>query len=127
MRRSTTILTACLAAAAGCWGGGAQEPYDGLLAAAKRPAKLAAIRAPQVPEGEVIASELDVPWTIALLSSAKTGGSRKVTRAIVADAERDERETTVPELELHVAAEPRQAEGRPEAAKTCSGVVNRRS
>lgn len=125
--RTSTILTLCLGAAAGCSGGAAQERYDGVIAAARRPAKAPANPARQPPEAEPIASEVDVPWTIALLSNAKTSSVKKAGKVVVVDIESDVPEAIVQEADFHVAVNPRPAGDKPATSKTCSGVVNRRS
>jgi hypothetical protein len=127
MRRTTAILTVCLSAAAGCSGGAAQEPYDGVIAAARRPAKAAANPAQQPPEPQPTASEIDVPWTIALLSNAKTSSVKKAGKVTVVDIESGVPERIVRAADFHVAVNPRSAGEKPATSKTCSGVVNRRS
>jgi glucose/arabinose dehydrogenase len=127
MRRATVMLTVCLCAVAGCRGGAAQEPYDGVLAAAQRPIKATATVTPLAPEVEPIASEVDVPWAIALLSDAETPAVRKPAGTIVADVEPEAPETIADEAHVHVAVGPRSAEERPAPPKTCSGVVKSRS
>lgn len=126
MRRTTAILTVCLCAVAGCRGGAAQEPYDGVIAAARRPVT-AAVPAPQASEVEPIASEVDVPWAIALLSDAGSAAVKKAGKVIVVDTEPDVPESVVPAVDLHVAADPGSAEEKPATPKACSGVVKTRS
>lgn len=126
MRRTTAILTVCLCAAAGCRGGVAQEPYDGMLAA-RRPTASAPIPARQAPDSEPIASEVDVPWVIALLSDAKTSATTQADTAIVVDSEPDPPETIVEETDLNVAIDPTSLEEKPATRKVCSGVVKTRS
>jgi glucose/arabinose dehydrogenase len=126
MRRTTAILTVSLCAVAGCRGGGAQEPYDGMLAA-QRPAGSALAPAAQTLEPEVVPSEVDVPWAIALLSDAKAPEVRKAGKATVVDAEPDASETVSDDADFHVAIDPRFVEERPATPKTCSGVVKSRS
>ena len=126
MRRTTAILTVCLCALAGCQGGGAQEPYDGVLAAARRPMR-AAVVVPQAPEAAPIASEVDVPWSIALLSDAKRPRPTKHGKAILANTGPGAAETIAEDTNLHVAIDPRSAEDKAATPKTCSGVVKSRS
>jgi glucose/arabinose dehydrogenase len=125
MRRTTAILAVCFCAVTGCRGGAAQEPYNGVIAAAQRAAK-AAIPA-QAPEAEPIASEIDVPWAIALLSDAKTPVVKRRGRVIVVDTEHDVPETIAEDADLRVAVDPGSAAEKPATPKTCNGVVNRRS
>jgi glucose/arabinose dehydrogenase len=127
MRRTTAILAMCVCAAAGCRRGAAQEPYDGAIAAATGPARPAVIDAAQTPEAWPIASEVDVPWTIALLSNAKTAAVKKTGKVMRVDKERDVAETIVKDADLYLAVDPGSAEEKPATPKTCSGVVNRRS
>jgi hypothetical protein len=133
MRRLTAMLTVCLCAFGACRGGAVHEPYDGVLAGAQRPAKHAAAAAPHDPETEPIASEVHVPWTIALLSNAKTSARKKSGRVIVVDSKPaappvlvQELNLQAQELDVQLAADPGPDE-KPAALKTCSGVVNRRS
>jgi glucose/arabinose dehydrogenase len=127
MRRTTAILTVSLCAVAGCRGGGAQEPYDGMLAAAQRPAVSVPAPAAQTAEPEVVPSEVDVPWAIALLSDAKAPGVRKAGNATVVDVQPEVSETVIDEADLRVAIDPTSAEERPATPKTCRGVVKSRS
>jgi glucose/arabinose dehydrogenase len=127
MRRTTTILTVCLCVVGGCRGGAAQEPYDGVLAAAKRPATSARAPVAQTPEPEVVATEVDVPWAIALLSDGKLPAIKKAAKVIGVDNGPDSPETIAAEADLHVAIDPEPAYEKPATPKTCSGVVNRRS
>jgi glucose/arabinose dehydrogenase len=126
MRRTTAILTVCLCALAGCRGSAAQEPYDGVIAGAQRPEQ-AAIPVPQAAESTPIASDIDVPWTIALLSNAKSSPVKKTGKVIVAETDPDRPGTLVGDADLRVAIDPGSAEEKPATPKTCSGVVNRRS
>jgi glucose/arabinose dehydrogenase len=127
MRRTTAILTVSLCAVAGCRGGGAQEPYDGMLAAAQRPAVSAPAPVAPTPEPEVVPSEVDVPWTIALLSDANAPRVTKAGNATVLDTEPAVSETMADEADFRVAIDPRSAEERPATPKTCNGVVKSRS
>jgi glucose/arabinose dehydrogenase len=127
MRRRTAILTVCLCAVAGCRGGAAQEPYDGMLAAAQRPVTTRAVPAPQVPQAEPTASEVDVPWAIALLSDAKATALGKPGKVIIVDSEPESPEMLAHDADLHVAGDPASAVERPATPKTCSGVVKSRS
>ena len=126
MRRTTAILTLCLCVVAGCRGGAAQEPYDGVLAEAPR-SMTAAAPAPHPAEAEPIASEIDVPWAIALLSDAEGSATTKPRGTTVANREAEPPETLAEETHVHVAVGPGSAEDKPAAPKTCSGVVKTRS
>jgi hypothetical protein len=127
MRRTTAILAMCVCAAAGCRGGAAQEPYDGVIAAATGPARPGVIDPAQAPEARPIASEVDVPWTIALLSNAKTAAVKKTRNVMRVDKEPDVAETIVKEADLYLTVDRESADEKPATPKTCSGVVNRRS
>jgi hypothetical protein len=124
MRRMTAMLTLWLSAAAGCRGGAAQEPYDGVIVAAQRPADAAAT--PQAAEPPQIASEIDVPWSIALLSNAKTATARKPAK-VLAEAEPEAIDPDAHDLDLQLAGDPTVADEKPTTPKTCNGVVIRRS
>jgi hypothetical protein len=130
MRRTTAILTVCLCAVAGCEGGAAQEPYDGVIAATRRPVS-ASIAGPQAPEAASIEAEVDVPWSIALLSDAKRPRAKNGGKVIVVGAASDvppeTPETIADEAGFHVAVGPRPSEEKPTTPKTCSGVVKTRS
>jgi hypothetical protein len=125
MRRMTAMLTLWLSAAAGCRGGAAQEPYDGVIVAAQRPADAAATAAPQAQPPQ-IASEIDVPWSIALLSNAKTATARKPAK-VLAEAEPEAIDPDAHDLDLQLAGDPTVADEKPTTPKTCNGVVIRRS
>ena len=127
MRRTTAILTVSVCALTGCQGSGAQEPYDGVIAAAQRSAKPAPTPTPQAPETKPIASEVDVPWAIALLSDATAPPASKPGQVIQVDTEPDLPETVVQAAHLDIAVDPGPAEGKPTTPKTCSGVVKTRS
>ena len=127
MRRTTAILTVSLCAVAGCRGGGAQEPYDGMLAATQRPAVSVPAPVAQTVEPEVVPSEVDVPWAIALLSDGKAPGVRKAGNATVVHVQPEVPETVIDEADFRVAIDPTSAEERPATPKTCSGVVKSRS
>jgi hypothetical protein len=127
MRRVTAILTVCLVAVAGCQGSAAQEPYDGVIAAVQRPAKAPVVPELRSPEAEPIASEVDVPWAIALLSDAMPAPVKKPGKVIVVDVDADVPETVVQAVDLDVAVDPPSAAEKPATPKTCSGVVKSRS
>lgn len=127
MRRTTAILTVCLAALAGCRGGAAQEPYDGVIAAAQRPAKAVVVPAHPATEAEPIVSEVDVPWAIALLSDAAPAARRKPGKVIVVDTEPDVPESVVQAVDLGVSVGTGRDEAEAAPPKTCSGVVKTRS
>ena len=134
MRREIAILAVALSTLTACTGGAAQEPLTDAVVpphAAKAPAP-----SPQAPaaEAEPIAAEVDVPFTIALLSSAKTAGGRSGGRVIVGDREPElgvtglherVRDDAVDDTHFHVAIDV--VDETPAPAKSCSGVVNRRS
>jgi hypothetical protein len=127
MRRTTAILTLCLCAVAGCRGGGAQEPYDGLIAGAQARASAVAVVVPHVPEAEPIASAVDVPWTIALLSDGERPAARKRDKAVTPEAKPAVAVRIAEEGHLHVAVEPTPTDDKPATPKTCGGVVKTRS
>jgi hypothetical protein len=128
MRQTTAILTVCLCAVAGCRGGAAQEPYDGMLAAAQSPPKAAAIHVAPAAEAEPIASEIDVPWAIALLSDAAASATTKPGGATAANREPEAPEAlAAEEIHVHAAVDPASAEEKRAAPKACSGVVKTRS
>jgi hypothetical protein len=124
MRRTAVILAVCGCALAGCRGSAAQEPYDGLLATRANGAVPPALT--QAPEPEAIASEVDVPWTIAVLSDAKQARAKARKPAGVVEPTSYVVETVPPDGDLHVAVDHEPGE-RAATPKTCSGVVNRRS
>ena len=126
MRRTTSMLAVCFCALTGCQGGGAQEPYDGVIVADRRPAALSA-PAPQVPDTESIASEVDAPWAIALLSDAKAPMLEKASAVTILDTEPGVSDAIAADADLHVAVDPRVPEDKPAMPKTCSGVVKTRS
>jgi hypothetical protein len=113
MWRRTAILAAYVCALTGCQGGGSQGPV--------------AVPAPQASEVEPIASEVPVPWAIALLSDAMPPAPKKPGKVIVVDIELDASEAVVQTVDLHVAVDPRSAAEKPATPKTCSGVVKTRS
>jgi hypothetical protein len=125
MRQTTAILVVGLCALAGCQGGGAQEPYDGVIAAA-RPLS-ASVPAPQDPEAAPMASAVDVPWTIALLSDAEPPAARARANAIAPDAKPPVAERIIEEAHFHVAVDPRPTNDKPATPKACGGVVKTRS
>jgi hypothetical protein len=126
MRRTTAILTVCLCAAAGCRGSAAQEPYDGVIVTAKRPGKQ--VMPPSIAaEATPMASEVDVPFSIALLSNAKTAVARKASSVVVVEADPEVREITVEEVHIRFAIDPGPTEEKPAAPKACTGVVKTRS
>jgi glucose/arabinose dehydrogenase len=129
MWRTAAILTTCVCAVAGCRGGAAQEPYDGMVARARRPADSVAVPPRQAPEAAPIASEADVPWTIALLSNAKSVPVKKPGRVIVVETEPDlePSEATAEEADVHFAVDRAPTEERLTTPKTCNGVVKTRS
>jgi glucose/arabinose dehydrogenase len=132
MRRANAILVVLFCAVTGCRGTGAQEPYDGLVAAARRPSKALPAPAARAPEAQPIASEVDVPWTIALLSDAKAPRPKRSGKLVVVDREAEATVATAHDAGVYVAAGPHPLDDKstaekPAAPKSCSGVVNRRS
>jgi hypothetical protein len=133
MQRMTAILTVCLCVVGGCRGSAAQEPDEGRVAPGQRGAR-APISA-RAPEAEPIASEVDVPWAIALLSNAKTRTAKKTVKVMVVHDKPNVDEMSRRDVHFEVAIEPGAPENgavtptatRTPAPKTCSGVVNRRS
>jgi hypothetical protein len=132
MRRTTAILTLSLCAVAGCRGGAAQEPYDGLIATNRVPAGVQSAAQASPPESDRIAAGVDVPWTIALLSDAKTSPTRRAGKVIIVQTE-PEPEVDLPEIvagdeaDLHLTVNAGAAEESASAPKACSGVVKTRS
>jgi hypothetical protein len=126
MRRSTAILTTCVCAVTACRGGAAQEPYDRVIAAVRGPVT-AAVGGPRAPEAEPIASDIDMRWTIALLSDVEAPIVKTLGRVIVVDAKPDAPEPVARESHLHVAVDPEPTAAKPATSKTCSGVVKSRS
>jgi hypothetical protein len=122
MRRAVAFLTVCLCAGVGCRGGVAQERYDGFGVTTRSPAAPA-------PVAEAMASEVDVPWTLALLSD---GQGRPVDAP--GDVVRDERVASAEEpgfqdaVDLEVAFEHDRLDEKPATSpKSCPGVVKGRS
>ncbi|MFN2566033.1 MAG: hypothetical protein ABR499_13635 [Gemmatimonadaceae bacterium] len=134
MRRTIAILTVCLCVT-GCRGGAAQAPYDGMIAAAQRPANAAAAHALQAVEATPIASEVDVPWTIALLTDEPAPVIRRPRRVAVVDRgpETAEPLSREDEGEIRIVAEHGHADEKPTTdekpatPKACNGVVKSRS
>jgi hypothetical protein len=129
MRRMTAVVAVCLCAVTGCRGGAAQEPYDGIGTVARAPSS--AVPVPQVPAPAVepIASEVDVPWTIALLSDVEArhveARGDVVHDEPVATAEESRLEESV---DLEVVVEHDLLQEKPAtSAKSCPGVVKGRS
>jgi hypothetical protein len=122
--RTSAILTVCFCAVAGCQGGAAQEPYDGAMVAVRHSAVAAPVA--QTPEPE-IASEIDVPWAIALLSDAKAARVRKPGKVVRVETEPDVSVRSAEDADLQFAIDPRYADEKPATPKACSGVVKSRS
>jgi hypothetical protein len=125
------MVVVIFAGITGCSGTEAQVPYDGLIAAAQRPARTAPTPVVQSPVAEPIASEANVPWAIALLSDAPerpVKRSGKVTIVEATPEPADVPEAIAHDADIHVALDPEPPDEKPAAApKACSGVVNRRS
>ena len=125
MRRAVT-LAVCFFATAACRGGAAQEASP----VAKVPAAI------QAPAAEpTMAGEIHVPWSIALLSDEPRPATKRSRAAAAADAapampQRAAREAAA---DVQVVVDLEHADATPAAgdsaqpARTCSGVVNRRS
>lgn len=131
MRRATAVLAACLCAITGCRGGAAQEPYDGVVVSSRTPA---AVPLPAMPadETEPIASEVDIPWTIALLSDgARRPEPRRHVSVVNGDPHVEvEVDIEVPVIDVSVdlqLAVDHSTDPKPAAIKVCPGVVKRRS
>jgi hypothetical protein len=128
MRRATAIVAVCACAVTGCRGGVTPERYDGAVVRTRSPSTVVVDRSAPAPTAEPIASEVDVPWTIALLSDveAQPGNDRDNTRdARPAGATEDPSlEGTPTDLDIVVDA----AGDRPAGTtKSCPGVVKGRS
>ena len=124
MRRATAVLAVCLCAITGCRGGAAQEPYDGVVVTGRASATVAV---PSDPVEEPIASEVDIPWTIALLSDGAARPAASPPPVTVAEREA-EVDVSIPEvsLDLQLAVD-HSADDKPRAIKVCPGVVKGRS
>jgi hypothetical protein len=130
MRRMTAVVAICLCAVTGCRGGAAQEPYDGISVTTRGPSTAVPIPNGSALTPEPMASEVDVPWTLALLSDAELrtveehDGLMHVEPAARVEAPSAEDEPS----DLEVALEhDRPNEKHPANAKSCSGVVKGRS
>ncbi len=131
MRRMTAVVAVCLCTVTGCRGGAAQEPYGGIGTVARAPSSAVPVPQTLVPAVEPIASEVDVPWTIALLSDAETGplesrsddARDEAVAAVVEEAAAEE-----PPADFELAFEHDRPDEKPvTSAKTCPGVVKGRS
>jgi hypothetical protein len=119
MQRTIAILAVFLGAAAGCRGGATQSHAAPALGA-------------RAPRAETIASEPEAPWAIALLSDATEAPRRRSGKVVVVDVTDDQVAAISREVDLRVAVKPEPSDDKPagekpEAPKSCSGVVNRRS
>ena len=129
MRRATTVLAACLCAITGCRGGAAQEPYDGVVVSGGAASVVASLPPVPTDEAEPIASEVDIPWTIALLSDA-TRPVEAPRQVIVVEGEPDAEVDAPPAEDVSVdvqLAVDHGADHKPPAIKICPGVVKGRS
>jgi len=132
MRRTSAALLVLLSTIIGCRGSAAQES---LVAAAEHPlqAQSAGRTQPAAPEPDV--AEPNAPWAIALLSDAPGRPAIRSGTVVVVQANPQpapDVELVVEDADIHVAFEPdppmaRPAEEKAAGAKSCSGVVNRRS
>lgn len=129
-RAAAAVLAVSLLAIAGCRGGAAREPYDGVVGTRGALRGVTGVESP-AQDAEPMASEVDVPWTIALLSEGEAaqplGEHRDVTPPdpeLTADAQ-----PSAPEVpaDLEVAVEHDRPDEKPPAAKSCTGVVKGRS
>jgi len=109
-----------------CRGGVSQEAHEG-YAISGAPATASAATTTPARDAEPMASEVDVPWSIALLSDGEPRAG-ELPPVIVVDrapaAEDPAAEEEAEDLEVavdHVADE------KPAAAKACTGVVKGRS
>jgi hypothetical protein len=125
MRRTSAILVIFLCIAVGCRGSEAQVPRDAAVRVAEGP-----LSAPP------IISELHAPWAIALLSDAPERPRKRSGKVVVVEAGPEVEAPADPIMhesaDVQVAfddnvdqPEPRRVKDTP--AKSCSGVVNRRS
>ena len=139
MRRTNAIVVTVLCATIGCRGSEAQEPYDGVMATGPAASIRVATQIAQAADTIVMASEVDVPWAIALLSDGKASAVKRPKRVVVAQRAQRARRVTKPataaaSLEVvfgqphdHADEKPAAApDAKPAAPKAC-GVVNRRS
>jgi hypothetical protein len=127
MRLMTAIMTVSFCAAAACGGGAAQEPYDGVIAGVGRPAAAAPATRAEQARPAPLASELDVPYSIALLSNARTAPLKTPGRVIVVEAAPDLEELDAEHADLQVAVDPESVGEKRAATKSCNGVVKTRS
>jgi hypothetical protein len=135
MRRMTAVVAVCLCAVAGCRGGAAQEAYDGVAAVRRAPASAVPVPEPPPVAPEPIASEVDVPWTLALLSDGETRPGETHPAEARGDAVRDDAIAAVeesaaeePPADLELAFDHDRPDEKPAtSAKSCTGVVKGRS
>ena len=127
MRRATALLAACLCGITGCQGGAAQEPYDGIVVTGPASTTVGVPPAAPPPADEPIASEVDIPWTIALLSD-DAARVPKAPRPVLVVERAPATVQPLPEIsiDLQLAADHR-ADGKPATVKVCPGVVKGRS
>jgi hypothetical protein len=116
------MLAVCLCTITGCRGGAAQEPYDGVVVSGPATTSVAA---PAAPADEPIASEVDIPWTIALLSDA---ASRPAASPPLIVVESDPASVVIPEgsVDLQLAVD-HGGDDKRTVIKVCPGVVKGRS
>ena len=137
MRRVATILAACLCATSACRGGAAQEPYDGVVVTGRAAERVLPAAPAPVDHAEPMASEVDVRWTIALLSDAEARHVDAARRIAVRESEPTIGETIAdePAADIAVAADfpadvhigLHQPEDKQPASRSCPGVVKGRS
>ena len=127
MRRLTTILATCLCVTGACRGGAAQEPYDGIVVSGRAAATLAP--ASPADTDEPMASEVDLRWTIALLSEAEARRVEAARRITLLDSEPVIAEPALdaPAMDIQFALDQHPVAEKPAASKRCSGVVKGRS
>lgn len=132
MRRTSAILVVLFCAVSGCRDSEAQEPSHGVVATDQRPSKALPAPPAPAPEAEPIASEVDVPWTIVLLSDARAPRAKRSGKLVIVDREDDATVAIAHDADLYIAAGPHPADDKsaaekPAAPKSCSGVVKSRS
>jgi glucose/arabinose dehydrogenase len=130
MRRMTAVVAICLCTVTGCRGGAAQEPYDGISVTTRGPSTAVPIPKASALTSEPMASEVNVPWTIALLSDAEVRTVEEHDGVVhvepAAAVEEPSAEDEPPDLEVAVEHD-RPDEKQPANAKSCPGVVKGRS
>jgi len=127
--RAAMILVACLCATSACRNGAAQGPYDGVVVTGRNAPQLVPPSVAAPADAEPMAAEVDLRWTIALLSDAEATQIEAARRVTLLDAE-PVVEDPIPddvEADLQLAADPHGVDEKPAASKSCTGVVKGRS